>query len=175
MPRKPWIPARKRRTQVYRKPNETKHFTHYWKNSTWTDGSESEGEPLDHTASNLFGKRGVTKGDLVYVLTVKRGLLYLCARLEVDRVTSQEDAEQQFGEEVWPAKDHIIASPKSGTLQRYGQHLPPATARELRFVTSGGTVGPVLTPGGLLHRQTMRGVRELTPTSAALLDRYLAD
>ena len=119
MPRKPWIPARKRRTQVYRKPNETKHFTHYWKNSTWTDGSESEGEPLDHTASNLFGKRGVTKGDLVYVLTVKRGLLYLCARLEVDRVTSQEDAEQQFGEEVWPAKDHIIGQKDKSFSRRH--------------------------------------------------------
>lgn len=42
-------------------------FTHYWKGSTCADMAESEGEPLNHAASNHFTKRGVTTGSRTYV------------------------------------------------------------------------------------------------------------
>ena len=48
-----------------------RYFTNYWKNDTWDDNvariEDDPDEPVEHTADNMFRKRGISKGDSVYI------------------------------------------------------------------------------------------------------------
>ena len=91
-----------------------RYFTHYWKNTTWDSqvrgyALESNNE-LDHTASNMFRVRGISKGDSVYIITVKRGQLFLLCKLAVGHVCGFEKAARLLKtENLWEADDHIVA------------------------------------------------------------------
>jgi tRNA(Arg) A34 adenosine deaminase TadA len=68
-------------------------FTHYWKNSTWVQHQESaDGDTLEHTAGNMFIKRGVRVGDRIYVVTVLSGKLYLCGKMAVAKICDSYEA-----------------------------------------------------------------------------------
>lgn len=91
-----------------------RYFTHYWSNSTWQQhcASATDGELLDHIASNVFLQRGVSPGDSVYVVTVLHGALYVLAKLHVAMVVDVETAAAALGaspESLWDAEDHIVA------------------------------------------------------------------
>lgn len=143
-------------------------WTHYWKNDTWDDETE---EPLNHAASNVFLSRGVAVGDRVYVVTVRDGHLYLGGVIAVDAVVGQAEAERRLGNSsIWAADDHVIAK-DPGPFVRDRQ-VADEVARALRFLPNGETM---VFKKGAIDTQTMRGVRELTPDSAALLDRELEE
>jgi hypothetical protein len=42
---------------------------------------EPEGEPLGHAAGSRFSSRGIEPGDMVYVVAVHRGQLYLLGKM----------------------------------------------------------------------------------------------
>lgn len=152
-----------------------RHFTHYWKNKTWRwhMRNTDPGEHLRHAASNLFRQRGVGPGDTIYVVTVIRGELYLCAKMRVGRVCGEGEAARALGWEVnelWKAKDHAVAA--ADTPMRFDLPVPPEIVEQLVFV-SRDRPRPTFEPGGELDKQTLRGVRELRPESAALLDKLL--
>jgi hypothetical protein len=141
-------------------------FTTYWKNSTW-DGENSR-ERLRHTASNGFRKLDVRRGDRVYITTIRRGQLYVGARLTVRELLTKSKAEQRLGQKLWNARDHIIAAqPQAFVPDRV---VPVEVVRRLRFA-SGGTLK--FRSRTRLDNQTLRAVRELTPASARLLDSVL--
>lgn len=141
-------------------------WTHYWKNDTWDQETD---EPLDHAASNVFRSRGVASGDRVYVVTVRDGHLYLGGVIAVDAVVGQAEAERRLGNSsIWAADDHVIAR-DPGPFVRDRQ-MADEVARALRFLPNGE---PMVFKEGAIDTQTMRGVRELAPESAALLDREL--
>ncbi len=175
MPRKPWVPPPKSVVPVYRPPSGTRYFTHYWANDTWRWQREQEGEPLRHTAGNLFRSRGVGSGDFVYVVTVLEGRLFLAGRIEVQSIVGQQEASTALAEDrLWEASEHIIARPGTDNPQRYRRQVPAEVVKQLRFIEhTGPAVAPIVDSQGLLDRQTLRGVRELTPASAALLDRLI--
>jgi hypothetical protein len=50
-----------------------------------------EGEPLDISAGSVFTKRRLKKGDVVYVLSVDQGRVYLIGRMKVDRILQREE------------------------------------------------------------------------------------
>jgi hypothetical protein len=123
----------------------SRYFTHYWQNSTWRDlQARGDGESLKHIAGNLFKKRGVDVGDVVYVVTVLRGTLFLCGKLGVGKICDVYQA----------AKDLTVTA-------------------NLRFVQPKGFAGLKFVLPGYLNQQTMRGVRQLEPSSAAELDSIL--
>ena len=70
------------------------YFTHYWQNDTWDFNRKfsKKGDLLKHIAGNLFTKRGVQVGDLIYVVTVKQGKLFVCGKLKVGRFCTIDDA-----------------------------------------------------------------------------------
>jgi hypothetical protein len=152
-----------------RTPTMTRHFTHYWANATWhrTLGSHA-GSPLDHCASSLFLNRGVRTGDCLYVVTVRHGRLLLGARMRVTEITNRPTARRRLGADVWDAPDHAFG--EAGTPLRHDLTVPDAVVKNLRFAPSGS---PLRFVGRRLDQQTLRGVRELTPGSAALLDQLL--
>jgi hypothetical protein len=132
-----------------------------------------EGELLNHTSGNLFRRSHVQKDDSVYIVTVRKGLLYLIGRLTVASVCSYTEAQEILAtDDLWEAEDHIIAA--SATPMRFKFKVPFAITQKLRFITSAGAVPPVTDmKTGCLHQQTLRRVRELSPASARLLDKLL--
>jgi hypothetical protein len=150
-----------------------RHFTCYWTNATCKGHADYEGNPLEHTSGNRFVKSGVESDDSVYVVTVRKGLLYLIGRLTVARICSRAEAQEVLGtDDLWDAKDHIIAA--SATPMRFEFKVPIDITEKLLFIRKSGAVErPVFKKSGYLDQQTLRCVRKLSPESARLLDKLL--
>jgi Domain of unknown function (DUF3883)/Domain of unknown function (DUF3427) len=150
-----------------------RYFTHYWQNGTVERHRASGHSLLEYAASNVFVDRGVNSGDVVYPVTVLDGELYLVGRLEVERVCDAAKAEERLGyKPFWTASDYVIAA--DPTPMQFDLEVSLEMTRGLRFVTDRTSSGPKFSSPGRLDQQTMRGVRELTPDSAAELDRLLS-
>lgn len=152
------------------------YFTHYWSNDTWRYHAETAtpGELLDHAAGNLFRKRGIAPGDSIYVVTVLHGALYLLAKMRVAMVCDVDEAAaalETVPELLWDADDHVVAD--AATPLAFDREVPRDTTARLLFVAGGDEKPVKFDRQGRVDQQTMRGVRELTPTSAALLDSLL--
>lgn len=151
-------------------------FTHYWKNDTFeqmrADGQE--GKPLDHTAGNSFANAGVRKGDAVYVITVKKGELFLVGRMTISRIVhSDAEAASLLGYDVWSADDHLIATDGECTPMKFRRRIAADIVQKLRFENEEGPKPLTFKSSGGLDQQTLRGVRKLTRSSAGLLDSIL--
>jgi hypothetical protein len=157
-------------------PIVPRYFTHYWKNETWEkrkqlrESGTQEGF-LYYAASNSFVERGVKRGDVLYPVTVVGGTLYLLGRLEVDRICDFEEAASMVGTgDLWEARDYAIPSKPSPI--DLDLEVPPSVTRRLMFI-SGNHSKRLKSSRGGLDRQTLRGIRELHPESAAELDKLL--
>lgn len=154
----------------------SRYFTHYWKNSTWLLQQEiaAGGDILDHTAGNLFKKRGVGIGDVIYVVTVLSGDLYLCGKMVAADICGVHKAAKYLGcapEGLWKASEHVVAS--KATLMRFDLAVPLTLTTELRFAGRKHSKQLTFVAPGHLDQQTLRGVRELEPSSALELDDFL--
>jgi hypothetical protein len=139
-----------------------KFFTHYWSlDQNDIEGAVSTPTPLDHTEV----------GDIVYVISVKRGTFYLIGKLSVGEILdSDAEAEDRLRYKPWSGPEHLIAS--HCTLVQCVP-LPIKVVERLMFESkSGGPYLKFVSPG-VLDRQTVRGVRRLNPDSASELDRFL--
>ena len=92
----------------------TRYFTHYWTNQTWEDNRSVEKDNLlNHTASNLFTKRGVQSSDHVYVITVFKGELYLLGKLIIGAIGDADTIAPLLDstpDDLWNAVDHLLAA-----------------------------------------------------------------
>jgi hypothetical protein len=151
-------------------------FTHYWSNDTWEGSREAclDTELIQHTASNLFTARGVKQEDIIFIITVIAGKLYLLGKLKVGTITNIREAAKIFQTEassLWQAREHVTAS--KATTRNYDARIPDAVTKQLRFVSGAASKGAKFASAGKLDQQTMRGVRRLDAASAALLDQFL--
>ena len=159
----------------------TRYFTQYWRNDTWDrnfhDGHQ--GSLLDHTADNGFRKRhAVAAGDYVYIVTIRNGKLHLLCRGTIDRVTNQRGAAIALGTSanmLWEAADHILFRAEEAAREDYKREVPNTVVRSLSVLRVGGRKALSLKADGQLDQQALRGVCELTPQSAALLDQVLGN
>jgi HNH endonuclease len=156
----------------------TRYFTHYWQNQTWELNRDigAKGDLLEHCASNLFTQRGVSSDDFVYVITVKDGQLYLCAKMQVAMVCTDIEAAEYLNRELtdlWEANEHIVAH--AATPQEYNFVVPENITKSLRFLNKNAEKPLVFDALGRLDKQTLRGVRELSLSSAAQLDKLLPE
>ena len=152
-----------------------RYFTHYWSNPTWQQSRAftTDGQLLDHIISNQFLQRGVSPGDHVYVVTVLHGALYVLVKLRVGAITDQDGAAQALGMPVDSEWDEYILADAS-TPMDFDRQVPLPVAEALRFVAGDGEPRPMkFKTTGVIDTQTMRGVRQLTAESAALLDGLL--
>lgn len=154
-----------------------RYWTHYWKNRTWHAEARhprAEGDTLDHLAGNEFEKRGVEPGDIVYVVTVLKGHLHVLGRMEVDALVTQEQAEKVLQtDDLWEAGLHCIAKPGASLRRFDGPCVTQSDAESLLFEGRLGPQSLVIHDDGRLDQQTLRSLRELTPQSAMILDRYV--
>lgn len=153
-------------------------YTHYWTNETWEEMRELSGKKdlLMHTASNMFCERHVESGDIVYVVTVIKGKLYLLGKMQVVEVCTRERAAELLGddpENLWEANDHIVA--ESATTMNFDNRVPDDVVISLRFASGTKVVPLKFKSPGIIDQQTLRGVRELSSLSATKLDSLLPE
>jgi hypothetical protein len=150
-----------------------RYFTQYWANRTCNDSVTygRSGKLLDHTAGNRFREHGVEAGDTVYVVTVRQGRLFLVGRMSVWKVCDEAEAVAALDYDPWEARDHILAA--CATRARFDFEVPLEVTKRLLFQSSKFSKPPLFIEPGVLDHQTLRGVRELDPASARLLDELL--
>jgi hypothetical protein len=133
---------------------------------------------LRHMASNMFRDRGISKGDGIYIITVKQGqLLLLTTRLAVADVCGIEGAARLLNrdsEGLWEAEDHIVAESPAPVRPSFEFPVPLAITEQLRFKSYPQSKPLRFVEPGILDQQTLRGVRELDYGSAQLLDKFLS-
>jgi hypothetical protein len=59
-------------------------------------------------AGNQFIKRGVARGDYIYVVTVRQGHLYLIWRLYVGGILDHQQAKERFGGDIWETEQYVV-------------------------------------------------------------------
>jgi hypothetical protein len=154
------------------------NFTHYWTATTLAAqrAISRPGERLEHCAGNLFRARHVRHGDRVYIVSFSRRDLRLVARMTVDRIVSESEAyrilQPSYG--LWEADEHVLALPGSDTEIHFDLLVPAKSVAAIRFLGADGTSNPpAVNRNGNVDPQTFRGVREITPSTAAAFDRLL--
>ena len=140
-----------------------RYFTHYWTNKTWDyfveRMSEDTAKTLRHTASNMFRDRGISKGDAVYIVTVKQGKLLLLTRLTVANVCGIEGAARLLGrdpEGLWEAEDHIVAESPAAIRPTFEVPVPLKITEQLRFQSYPQSKSLRFVEPGILNQQTLR-------------------
>jgi len=128
---------------------------------------------LSHCASNSFLARGVSSGDRIYVISNHSGRFFVLGRLIVDRIVDQSTAEKLLPFDPWLADDHALAVIGTEMVMQFDVTVPLPDVCRLEFIAKSGIVYPKLTASGVPDRQTFRGVREVTDSTAALFDRVL--
>ena len=144
-----------------------------WAQPTWRrlEREGLQGKPLRHTAGGEFRRRGLQAGDAVYVVGQEQGQLMLIGRLNVDAVVDQDQAEDELGEELYDAPDHVIGR-APWTVARFDRIVPEAIARKLRM-EDGTELAFESDREYRLAGQALRTDRWLASHSAATLDRLL--
>ncbi len=144
-------------------------WTCYWRYSNWYVNPEFM--PLRLSGSNQFRARGVSKGDVAYVVSTHEGQLLLGGRMIVDRIASRAAAVSLAQRDLINVDEWIVGKYGSGTPLNHHRRLAPEVTKELRFIGAGSNSGQLRFVNSRdLDRQTIRGVRELTPESARCLD-----
>ncbi len=95
-------------------------------------------------------------------------------RLTVAKVCSVVEAAGALEchvDDLWEADDHLIAA--SATPIQFEFEVPLVVTKRLMFLSSRSSKPPLFKESGVLYQQTLRGVRELDPASARLLDELL--
>lgn len=147
----------------------------HWQNRLWRDDKNSEYQPVCSSGSNMFLKRGVAAGDVAYVVSLADGYLLLGGRMTIKRIVSRRDAVRIRGtNRLYDAAEWIIDDNQEGTPLNLHRRLAPSLSRELRLLSPSGEEKVLFfTSETQLDGQATRGVRELSVSSAALLDRII--
>ena len=151
-------------------------FTCHWQNRYWITEVNPEGEPLRAAGSNLFTQRGVCggQGHVVYVITLSEGQLYLGGRMRVSRIVARDEAVGITGsDDLYDATEWVIDDAGGSPLHLHRRLAPTVTRRITCIMASGAEQSLFFVDQANLDVQATRGVRRLTPASAALLDRII--
>lgn len=149
----------------------TRFWTCHWQFRYWRPDINREGQPICSCGSNTFTKRGVSVGDIVYVISLSKGQLYLGGRMTVKRVVSRRQALHLLrNDNLYDAREWIVDPDQTGTPLHLHRRLSPVLTKQLRFRSRKGPQEPCFISDTDLDNQATRGVRELTRESAKLLD-----
>jgi hypothetical protein len=146
----------------------TRAFTAYWAEKSWSRGACRY---VEHAASDGFGPRDIAPGDQVFIVHYQDGSLFLGARLPVERVCTKAEAAELLQVPIagmWDARYHVMGIPQE--VQRLHPHrqIPIETVQRLQIIQPDGSqAGLTLGANGVPTSQSMRGVLELTSSSAA--------
>jgi hypothetical protein len=143
-----------------------REFLHYWRPDT-VDHESKNNDRLTHIASNQLSPSRVRRGDVIWIVTVRDGELFLVSRVVVGRVIEgQQEAEQHFGtSDLWEAAYHI--EPMPGAEAFLHEVSISDIAASLRFQST--TTADLTLQNGRVNPQQLQSMRRLTDDSADLL------
>ncbi len=154
-----------------------RYFTHYWNNAIveYAMDSEEEESPLEVTAGDGLTHSGVAVGDVVYIINVLKGDLFLIGRMRVGEILrGRSSAWRRLKHRAWAAEEHLVAARGSGTPQYFSRAVTAAALRNLSFLDPNGPVQPTFSAGERVEKRSVRGFREIDDATARLFDEILA-
>jgi len=118
--------------------------------------------------SNQFSR--VSPGDVIWVVTVRAGELFLLGKLHVGEITDRSGAMKRLGKtNVWGAKDFYAIADRGtvGPLQQISVH---DLAKEIRFESANPETGKLtLDDKNKVNAGQLQTMRILKGSSAGLL------
>jgi predicted HNH restriction endonuclease len=149
-----------------------RYWTVYW---TIETADQEIGTFFDHTGLSIHDD--VKVGDTLYAVTNALGTLFLLGKMVVSEIVDKKRAseilEYEPYEQSESAKLHAIALKGSGSRISEDYPLDSEMTAELLFIRKDGIRSPKFSSPGILDKQTLRGVSELTTESAKLFDEIL--
>jgi hypothetical protein len=146
-------------------------WTSYWRGANWLGNAEFS--EVRYSGGNLFKQRGMTPGDVVYIVSVQRGELFLGGRMQIAEIISRDEAVRRRGRsDLYDAPQWLVGKSGTGSPLHLHRIVAPDLARDLRFISSTASKIKFKNGGGL-DEQTLRTPRELSPESALLLDEVI--
>ena len=126
---------------------------------------------LRHAGGDELDRKGIRRGDRVYVATWIGGSLFLGGRIRVGRMLARRAAARRFGENnITPGRWHVVAV-SSGTEPFFPNlKVPAAIAGQLSWKSVRGARLLLQEVEEGVGAQPLRGMKELTRESATLLD-----
>jgi hypothetical protein len=144
-------------------------FTYCWQHREVR--GHPDGEPIGFAYGSQFSRRGLCPNDLLYIVSVNQGHVHLLGKMLVGQVTyCAHDYLRWVGVEPEPALEYVIAH--ECTPARLVR-VPDQVAQRLRFRRGMQFTALTFRDGLLAERQSLRGVRRLSPDSAEALDELL--
>jgi hypothetical protein len=156
------------------------YFTYFPKNATVDSPPEIEGQPINHLYrelqnGDLYTQRGIWTGDQIYSVTVEKGVLFLLGKFIAEErrndANALVDASEDLDDGLLFWNDYLVVS--ALTIQREQRPVPLEITRKLRLKKNGQGRCLRFTRSDELDRQALYGIRELTLSSARLLDGLL--
>lgn len=139
-------------------------FLQYWEPKQ-IDNEFAVEEVLVHSGSDQFRRMKVQPGDTVWIVTVRRpGELVTIGRIQIGDVVDYNEAVKRIGQNVWEARDHIIA--EVGTEEELRELNLMDIASQLRFQSKRDHL---TISNGRMTAQQLQTIRKLTAASAMLL------
>lgn len=159
----------------------TRSWTYLWKNEMWIKKTEDLrfGEKyLRYAAGDQFTKRGVSPGDSVFIVTVRKGIVYLGGVIRVELVTDRKTAAQALGlqnDRLWDASEFILPAPSNEDIFRPNLALGNRFVDDMQLLHGKGEIkSPKRDASGGVDRQTFRGIRQLVAGEEEKLEALLA-
>lgn len=153
----------------------SKSWICHWQYKGWNPDVNGEYEPLCSSGNNTFTKRGVKAGDVLYIVSLFNGQLYLGGSMTVKRLVSRAEAVKVFKtENLWEADEWAIDDDRTGTPLNFHRRLAPSLTRRIRFVSSkDGEKGLCFEDERNLNGQATRSLLLLTSETTDLLDKII--
>ncbi|MBP9560834.1 MAG: hypothetical protein KBE27_03335 [Syntrophorhabdaceae bacterium] len=122
-----------------------------------------------------LSKKGVDKGDIIYWVTVRQGVLYLIMAMIVGERIHYEDFAQRFGRDLadWDKgnSEFFYVASKGTTIETY-KEVDSTDVKKIKDIYGRGLVfNPPQSK--FLDPQTLRSPRWISEESADILNKYL--
>lgn len=155
-----------------------RYFTVFWSDTVCEERYRAgvSGEALSVIPGEGFTEAGIANGDVMYVISAYDGQFLLVARLVVERLIDSYEATQNLiDEEIEIASEYLLPQMGTATPQYFTRQLRWEEVGALRLLSGDGTPKPLKFAGDeAIDEEALRGVREVTESSAMLFDEAIA-
>lgn len=157
------------------------YFTYYWAREQFLANRErfeltGETDSLDYTGGSGLRARGLSVGDVLYVVNWHEGELNILGRMTVGRLLDRAEAKAALGG-IFDADEHVVSEPGTATFIVFDAYMTgedDGDIDEVQFIDpNGATSGVKRGRSGAIEPQSFRNVREITAGTAELFDNCL--